>query len=255
MKKQKKIIFFAAAALAAGIAIGKVPEIERSRVDALVAEELENASLMPDGQKPDVESLRKNITLQLQTVEILKNEALKIGLDKKPEVQAHFKNAEAQFYATQYALHLEREAQVNEADIRAAYDSQTRAVKIQQVNFATVEEARQAQQLLLKGLSFDGLMQRYPSPEQIGGFISPNQLPPVLADVINRMSRGQVTREPVEMNGRFYLFKLTASERNPDAPPFEQIKDILIRKAKQEKMQQQIDELLQKEGLTKLKQP
>lgn len=255
MMKQKKIAFLAASLLAAGIAIGKAPEIERSRIDALVAEEMDNAAMMPGSPKPDAETLRKNITLQLQTIEILKNEALKIGLDKKPEVQAHFKNAQAQFYATQYALHLEREARVDEADIRAVYDRQTRAVKIQQVNFATAEEARQAQQLLLKGLSFDGLMQRYPDPEQISGFISPDQLPPALAGVINGMSRGQVTREPVQLNGRFYLFKLAASERNPDAPPFEQVKDILIRQAKQQKMQQQVDELLQKHGMTKPGQP
>ena len=98
-------------------------------------------------------------------------------------------------------------------------------------------------------------MQRYPDPEQISGFISPDQLPPDLASVINGMSRGQVTREPVQLNGRFYLFKLAASERNPDAPPFEQVKDILIRQAKQQKMQQQVDELLQKHGMTKPGQP
>ena len=93
MMKRKKIAFLAASLLAAGIAIGKAPEIERSRIDALVAEEMDNAAMMPGSPKPDAETLRKNITLQLQTIEILKNEALKIGLDKKPEVQAHFKNA------------------------------------------------------------------------------------------------------------------------------------------------------------------
>ncbi|SUA36750.1 putative peptidyl-prolyl isomerasen [Neisseria zoodegmatis] len=252
MMKQKKLVFLAASVLAAGIAIGKAPEIERSRIDTAVAEELERASFSHQGQLPDADKLRKSVTLQLQTVEILKNEALKLGLDKNPEVQARFKNAEAQFYATQYALHLEQETKVDEAEIRAAYDRQTRAVKIQQVNFASPEEVLHAQQLLLKGLSFDQLMQRYPSPDQVSGFISPDHLPPELAKVISQMSRGQVTREPVQLNGRFYLFKLAASERNPDAPPFEQVKDILIRQAKQYKMQQQIDELLQKHGMPKL---
>lgn len=252
MMKQKKIVFLAASVLAAGIAIGKAPEIERNRIDTLVAEELENASLSPDTQKPDAEMLRKSITLQLQTLEILKNEALKLGLDKKPDIQARLKNVEAQFYATQYALHLEREVEVNEAELREIYDRQTRAVKIQQVNFASAQEALQAQQLLLKGLSFDGLMKRYPSPDQISDFVSPDLLPPELAKIVTQMSRGQVTREPVQLNGRYYLFKLAASERNPDAPPFEQVKNILVRQTKQQQMQQQIDELLQKHGMPKL---
>lgn len=252
MMKQKKLVFLAASVLAVGIAIGKAPEIERSRIDTAVAEELEKVSLGPQGQMPDADKLRKSVTLQLQTFEILKNEALKLGLDKKPKVQARFKNAEAQFYATQYALHLEQQIKVDEAEILTAYDRQTRAVKIQQVNFASAEEALQAQQLLLKGLSFDQLMQRYPDANQLSDFVSPAHLEPELAKVVSQMSRGQVTREPIHFNGRFYLFKLAALERNPDAPPFEQVKDILIRRAKQYKMQQQIDELLQKHDMPKL---
>ncbi|MBF0802813.1 MULTISPECIES: peptidyl-prolyl cis-trans isomerase [unclassified Neisseria] len=249
--KQKYTTLAVAAVLAAvGPAVGKVPEIDQGRIDSMVAQVLQQADGMPGTQRPDGAAIRKNVILQLQTAEVLKNEAFTAGLHKDAEVQNQFKNVEAQFYAMQYALYLERNTETSEAELREGYDRQTRVVKLQQVYFATAEEARKAQELLLKGLSFDGLIKRYPNSEQgFSDFIPQQQLAPEMAKLVGGMTRGQVSREPVEMNGKFYLFKLAALERNPEAPPFEQVKPLLAQQVKQQKVQEQIEKILKENGI------
>lgn len=250
MKHKYTTLVTASVLAAAGLAVAKAPEIESGRIDSMVAQVLQQADAAPGTQRPDGAAIRKNVILQLQTAEVLKNEALKAGLDKDAEVQNQLKNVEAQFYAMQYALYLERNTEVSEAELRAGYEQQTRVIKLQQVHFASAEEAREAQALLLKGLSFEALMKRYPNPEQaFDGLVSPQQLPPEMAQLVNGMTRGQVTREPVQMNGRFYLFKLAASERSPDAPPFEQVKPFLAQQVKQQKVQEQIEKILKANGI------
>ena len=187
---------------------------------------------------------------RLQTLEILKNEAIKAGLDKDAEVQNQFKNVEAEFYANQYAAYLERQTVVDDAELRRFYDQQTRIIKLQQVSFASAEEVRAAQELLLKGLSFEELMKRYPNPEQeFDGFISPQQLSPQLATAFADMNRGDVTHEPIQMGNRFYLFKLSAVERNPNAEPFELVRNQIAQAVKRQKVENQIERILKENGI------
>lgn len=249
--KYKKLITILALAAAGMATAAQAPEIDRGRIDSMVAQVLKQADADPNAtQRPDGAAIRQQVITQLQSFDILKNEAFKVGLDKDPEVQNQLKNLEAQFYATQYAAYLERNAEVNDTDVRNAYDQQTRVIKLQQVQFDSPEAARAAQELLLKGLSFDELMKRYPNPEQqFTDFVSPQQLPPALGQIINQMTRGQITRDPVNLDGKFYLFKLAASERNPEAPPFDSVRLQLTQQAKQQKVQQQIETLLKNNGL------
>ncbi len=249
--KYKTLITACALAAAGFAAAAQAPEIERGRIDSMVAQVLKQADADPNAtQRPDGAAIRKDVITQLQSFEILKNEALKAGLDKDAEVQNQLKNVEAQFYASQYVAYLERKVEVNETEVRQAYDQQTRVVRLQQVQFDSAEAARDAQALLLKGLSFDELMKRYPNPEQqFTDYLSPQQLPPELGHIVSQMTRGQISAEPVKLGDKFYLFKLAAAERNPEAPPFDAVRSQLTQQAKQQKVQQQIEQLLKDNGL------
>ena len=231
-----------------GIAMA-TPKIEPARIDSMVHQVLRQASLPADA--PQAAELRQQAEMQLQAMDVLKAEALKIGLDRQADVQIQFKNMEAQFYAAQYADYLEKNVKIDEAELRLKYENLTRMVRIQQVRFPTLEEAKQAQQLLLKGLSFEELVKRYPNPDQqnMPDLITIQQLPTEIAQAANQMVRGEVNREPVLYNGEYYLLKIAASERSPEAPAFEQAKDKLIQQAKQEKTQEQINQLLKTHGI------
>ncbi|WP_416191947.1 peptidyl-prolyl cis-trans isomerase [Neisseria sp. CCUG12390] len=251
MKHQTAVAGIVAAAIA-GFAIAKAPEIPAGRIDSMVKEVLRQADQNPNQtSKPDGAAIRADVVRQLQTFEVLKNEALKAGLDKDPEVRNQFQTMEAQFYATQYAQYLERNTTVTDNDLHKIYEQQTRMIKLQQVSFDSEQQARAAQELLLKGLSFEELMKRYPNPEQaFNEFIMPQQLPPEIAEVIEPMNRGDVTHNPLKLQDKFYLFKLSAVERNPEAQPFELVRNQLAQQAKQQKVRRQIDELLEANGIS-----
>lgn len=249
--KQKKTAAAVIAAMLAGFAVAKAPEADPALVDEVVAQLMGQPDLHTEqSQKPDGQAIRNDAVRRLQTLEVLKNGALQAGLDKDKGVQNRFKIAEASFYAQEYVRFLERSETVSEDELRAFYERQTRMVKLQQVGFATEGEARQAQQLLLKGLSFEGLMKRYPNDEQaFDGFIMAQQLPEPLASRFAAMNRGDVTRDPIRLGGRYYLFKLSEVGKNPDAQPFELVRNQLEQGLRQEKARLKIDALLEENGV------
>lgn len=249
--KQKKTVAAVLAVVLAGLAAAKAPEVDPALVDEVVAQAMRQSDRHTEqSTKPDGQAIRNDAIRQLQTLEVLKNGALQAGLDKDQGVQNRFKIAEASFYAQEYVRFLERSETVSESELHQFYDRQTRMIKLQQVGFATEDEARQAQQLLLKGLSFEGLMKRYPNNEQaFDDFIMAQQLPEPLSSRLADMNRGDVTRDPVKLGERYYLFKLGAVEKDPEAQPFELVRNQLEQGLKQEKVRLKIDALLEENGI------
>ena len=103
-----------------GVAVAAVPAVEDARVDAMVKqfEQMNQGQAIPAAQLTQIKEQAKQI---LQRQEILKQEALKQGLDKKPEVQAMLKNLESQVYAEAYVEQLKNTIVVSEADLQAKY--------------------------------------------------------------------------------------------------------------------------------------
>lgn len=248
MFKRKVLLGLIAVSLT-GLAIAK-PDIEAARIDSLVKEIIAQSPNTPDQPKPNAAEIRKQVEQRLMMAEVLKAEAIKAGLDKQPEIQYQLQNLEAQFYAGAFVNSLAEKVQVNEQDLRDAYEKMNRVIQLQQVHFDTADKAREAQQLLLKGMSFGDLMKRFPNPEQqFTDYINPQQLPPEIATAISNMNRGDVTKEPILLNGQYYLFKLSGVGKAPNAQPFEQVKDQLANMAKQQKVDEEIRKILKANGI------
>ncbi|KPN71105.1 peptidyl-prolyl cis-trans isomerase [Neisseria sp. 83E34] len=228
------------------------PEIDKARIDSMAAMFLKQAEQDPNRRgNIDGEEIRRQATRRLQTLEVLKNEAVKVGLDKDAELQNQLKNIEAEVYASAYTEYLERKTEVSESDVRKFYDQIARTVKIQQIAFNTPEEAKAAQELLLKGLSFDDLIKRYPDQNQhTNNFVHSQELDPAIGKIIAPMTRGEITKEPVRYKDKFYLIKLAAEERSPEIPPFGQIREQLVEETKQQKVREQIAQILKNNGIT-----
>lgn len=235
-------------------AAAAAPEIDKARIDNMAAMMLKQAEQSPQmqGQPVNGEEIRKMATQRLQIMEVLKNEAIKAGLDKDAQVQLQLQNLQAEVYSEAYTDYLVKKTEVGDADARRFYDQNARTVQIQQIAFDTDAEARAAQELLLKGLSFEELMKRHPEQSQGSNneFASPRQLDPQLGQIISGMKRGDVTRQPVRIGNKFVLIKLAAESRDPQVPPFEQIKTQLIEQVKQQKVQEQITQILKNNGIT-----
>ncbi len=244
------------AAMAAGWAIAaEAPQIPEERVNLLVKQfeqQQQQAQTQPGMPAPDQAELRKYALNQLQSMEVLKNAAVNAGLDKDSAFQAGLANAQTEFYANAYVDHLNTTLTVSDADIRQLYDSLASQIKLQHVKFADEATANQALDLLRKGMSFEELMKRYPTDNSVqDAWMSAQQLPPEINEVVQGMSRGQM--KPVRLaDGNFFIFKLAGSRIDPEAPPFSQAKDMLAEQTKQQRVQEEIIKLLREHGVEPL---
>ncbi|PSJ80958.1 hypothetical protein [Neisseria iguanae] len=59
------------------------------------------------------------------------------------------------------------------------------------------------------------------------------------------MDRGGMAHNPVKLQDKFYLFKLSAVNRNPEAQLFGLMRNQLAQQAKQQKVHCQIDKIAQ----------
>lgn len=242
--------------IAASLALAEAPNISQARIDAML-QQIQLQMGAPSAEMPEAEreQLRQNVTRELQTVDILQAEALKAGLDKQPEVQAGLANAQAQFYAAAYVNHLRQSITVSDAEIRQTYDVLAREIKFLPIEFADRAAAEAGLARLKKGLAFEVLQKEINPQANADVWITPQQLPPQVAEIANLMRSGQITGDVVEIEGRAYLFKMAGARTNPNAPPFDTVKDQLREQAKQQKVEQTITDLLQANGIAPLQQP
>ena len=63
------------------------------------------------------------------------------------------------------------------------------------------------------------------------------------------LGKGQITAEPVALEGKFYLFRVADERASKEAPAFEQIKDQLAAEAKNAKVEEQLKALFKANGL------
>lgn len=224
-----------------GSAIAAPPEISQDRIDVAVKEW---SSQLQHPQK----NLRQEVKTNLQIVDVLAAEVIKLGLDKQPDVIAGLKNAQSSYYASVYARHLEKQIDIPDIVLKKKYDEMTQEIKMDIAQFPSRQLAEAALVRLRKGLSFEHLLQELQQP-QSGDWITQAQIPPELASAVATLKVGQITSDILEINGAFYLMKLSGMRRSEQAPPFDQIKKDLLQHEKNQKVQEMITQVLKDNGI------
>ena len=244
----KSLLLFAWLGVSAAVWAADAPKIDDKRVDIIVQqyEESTGGKISPE----QAANARKQILLDLQRAEVLKNEALKAGVDKKATVQLAWQNIESQFYAGQYVEHLKQSITVADGDLQQMYARLGREVKVQMAAFETAEEVTAAQDKLRKGMSFGDLIASMPEqPASPPDFINPQMLPPEFASVLDNMEKGKITDKAVEFQGLLYLLKIADTRRDNKIPSFEEVKDRLIAQRKDELVREKVQQLFRQHGL------
>ncbi len=248
----KKWIATALAASVIGAAIAQAPAIDNARVNAMYTQ-IEAQQMAQQGvpiPAQEVDNIKKEISKNLQQAELLKNAALKEGLDQKPAVKAAFANFEAQFYASEYFNHLKATIEITDQDVSNEYNKLSQEIKIQQIAFASLEEAQNGQALLLKGMTFENLAKKQGQTEGFqSDWMNSQGLPPEIAGVVGRLVKKEITAEPVKLGENFYLFRVVDTRRGSNIPPLAQIKDQLIEQMRATKATAKITEMMKAAGL------
>ena len=202
--------------------------ISQQRIDAV------SRMMQAQGQQatPDMPKMIKD---QLVTAEILRQEAVKQGLDKSPEYLAEIENAKAMALANRLIKEHLRTNPVTDAQARAEYDKvkaefpERKSYDASHILVKTEAEAKTVLAALRKGKPFAQLAKEVsldPGSKNNGGnlgFADPASFVAPFSEAMVKLSKGQVTAAPVKTDFGFHIIKLN-DVKVEAAPPVEALR-------------------------------
>jgi peptidyl-prolyl cis-trans isomerase C len=243
------IAITAAPAFAQNLAVVNGKAIPSSRVDAIVKQ------VVAQGQAQDNPQLRDQIKKEVIAREVLMQEALKEGYDKKPEVKQALDNARQTIVINALAREYITKHPVTDADVAAEYEkfkAQT-GDKEYHVRHILVETEQQAKDIIAKlkgGAKFEDLAKQ--SKDQgtanNGGDLDwavPAAFPPEFAAGFKSLQKGGITETPVKTANGYHVIKLDDT-RAAKLPTLAEVKPQIQEELAQRKLAAYQEEMVKK---------
>ncbi|OON63091.1 peptidylprolyl isomerase [Massilia sp. KIM] len=238
-----------APAFAQNLAVVNGKPIPSSRADAVVKQ------VVAQGQGQDSPQLREVIKRDLIAREVLMQEAIKQGYDKKPEVKAALDQARQAIVVNQLAKDYIAKNPVSDAEIKAEYDkfkAQT-GDKEYHVRHILTENEADAKAIIAKlkgGAKFEELAKQSKDTGTAnnGGDLEwavPASFPPEFAAGFTKLQKGAITETPVKTQAGFHVIKLDDT-RPAKLPSLEEVKPQIAESLTQTKLQAYQDEMVKK---------
>ena len=219
--------------------------IPKIRADALIAGPLSQG-------QPDSPELRKAVMDQLIATEILAQEAIKAGLDKKPDVQGNIEVTRQGVLANAYIGEFVRSHPITDDQIKKAYDEITfktgnKEYKVRHILVEKEDEAKAIIEKLKKSEKIEDLAKdsKDPGSKDRGGDLGwANQAAFVLpfSAAMTKLEKGKFTETPVKTDFGWHVIKVEDT-REFKLPPLDEAKAQLGQQLTQRMVQQHIAEL------------
>ena len=244
------IAVIAVPAFAQNMAVVNGKAIPTSRVDAIVKQ------VVAQGQGQDSPQLREAIKRDLIAREVLMQEAIKQGYDKKPDVKQALDSARQAIVVNQLARDYIAKNPVTDADIKAEYDrfAKTQAAEkeyhVRHILLATEDEAKAVIAKLKGGAKFEDLAKQSKDTGTAnnGGdldWASPASFPPEFAAGLTGLQKGQVTTKPVKTQVGYHVIKLD-DVRQAKLPTLDEVKPQIQDALSQQKLASYQEEMVKK---------
>lgn len=235
--------------LAQNLAVVNGKPIPSSRADAVVKQ------VVAQGQGQDTPQLREMIKRDLISREVLMQEAIKQGYDKKPEVKAALDNARQAIVVNQLAKDYIAKNPVTDAEIKAEYDkfkAQT-GDKEYHVRHILVDSEADAKAIIAKlkgGAKFEELAKQSKDTgtANTGGdldWATPASFPPEFAAGFTGLQKGAITETPVKTANGYHVIKLDDT-RAAKLPSLEEVKPQIADALTQQKLQAYQEQMVKK---------
>lgn len=219
--------------------------IPQARADALMA-----------GQKaqgqPDSEQLRKAVFEELVRREVLAQEAVRKGMDKKAEVQAQMDMARQGVLVGAYLQDYVRSHPVGDDMLKKEYEGIRAALgdkeyKARHILVEKEDEAKAIIEKLAKGEKFEELAKQSKDPgskERGGdlGWANRAAYVPTFSDAMVKLAKGKHTEAPVKSDFGWHVI-LLEDTRELKAPPLEEVKAQIAQRLQQQMLEKHIIEL------------
>ncbi len=229
----------ATAAHAQGGAVAKVNgvTIPQSRADILIRE-------MTGQGRPDTPEMRDAIKQELINREIVAQEAVKKGLDKRPEVVTQISLQRQAVLINAYLQDYLKAHPVSDDDVKKEYErvkasAGGREYKVRHILVETEDEAKQIIAQLNKGASFEklaGEKSKDQGSKDRGGdldWATPARYVPAFGQAIAKLKKGQLTDAPVQTQFGWHVIRLD-DERPSKFPPLEEVKPQIEQQLRQQ---------------------
>lgn len=192
---------------------------------------------------------------QLIATEVLRQEAVKKGLDKSAEYHAQLDNMQAMLLAQQLIKDYQKTHPITEATLKAEYDKavaavpETKQYHAYHILVKTQAEANAVIASLKKGKSFEALAKEKsndPGSKNNGGDLGwqdPGTFVPEFSQALVKLNKGQVTATPVKTQFGWHIIKLADIKTERNVPSFEDVKPQLTQKMQGEAISKYVDSL------------
>lgn len=238
-------------AVMAGDLVVNGTTISQARIDAVL--QTMTAQAQAQGQQVDPR-LPEMVREQMITAEILRQEAVRKGIDKQPDVKAELQNAEAMTLANHLIKEFVRTSPISESDARAEYDKLKAATPpkktyhAQHILVKTEAEANAIIASLKKGKPFAALAKEKsidPGSKANGGDLGWNDASTFVGpfgDALTHLAKGQITSKPVQTQYGWHIIKLD-DVRTEEFPPFDNVRAQIEQQMQSQRVDQYINDL------------
>lgn len=229
------------------IAVVNGKAIPKSRADALVAAQAASG-------QADSPELRKMVREELIRREVLSQEALKNGFDKKPEILPQLMLARQGVLIQAYVGSYVRAHPITEETLRKEYDAVkvqlgNKEYKVRHILVKTQEEANDIIAKLNKGEKFEDLAKQSldPSKDRGGdlGWAAPSNFVKPFSEAMVKLEKGKHTETPVQSEYGFHVIQVDDT-RELKLPAFEEAKAQIAQHQQQQLVEKHIAELMSK---------
>lgn len=185
--------------------------------------------------------------------QLLVQEALRRGLDKSESFQKDMAAMRQQVLGQTMLETWAKAAPVSDKEIQAEYDRMKPSLggneyQVRHILVATEADALAVIAALDKGSKFDDMARTKSLDKQSGkdggqmGWVRVSLIPPVIADAIKSLGKGQYSRKPIQGPSGWHVFKVDDT-RVARVPPLAELKDDIVRQLKNRKIGVMVDQL------------
>lgn len=220
--------------------------IPRQRAEMIVRERTQQGA-------PDNEQLRTAVRDELINREIVVQEANRVGMTKKAELQAELELVRQSYIVQAYLRDWVRQHPVSDAEVQKEYERaklQTgdKEYRARHILVATESEAKNLIAELKKGSKFEDLAQKSTTDEGTrprGGDLDwnvPGVFDKVFADAMMKLEKGQMTETPVRTRFGFHVIRLD-DVRTVSFPPLDKVKPQIHQRLTQQRIEGMVRDL------------
>lgn len=202
--------------------------------------------------QPDSPDLRKAIRDDMINLEVMSQEAVKMGLNKSDDVIQQIELAKQSVLAGAFVQDYARNHPISDDQLKQEYDKLKSKLGDKEYNarhilVETKDEAKAIIEQLGKKAKFEKLAEKSKDAgsAEHGGSLDwavPNNFVPPFANALIKLKKGEYTKEPVETQYGWHVIRLDDT-RDLKTPPFEEVKPQLQQRLQQQAIQKEITDL------------